>query len=217
MGAGVLSEHFDQALAYAARHHRHQFRKGSNVPYLSHLMSVSALALELGGSENQAIAGLLHDAVEDAPTGEGAAVLADIRERFGEAVASMVEACSDSLNDGPGGKAPWEERKKKYVAELRDGSAKPAEAVLVTAADKIHNARCIADDLRTYGPVFWGTFNTCEHDLLWYYTAVEAAVAERLAGSVAAAQLHGTVDDLLEAAGADRSKVPTEPGECGCR
>ena len=99
LGAGPLSERFDQALAYAARHHRTQLRKGSRVPYLSHLMSVSALVLEHGGSEDQAIAALLHDAVEDAPAGQGPAVLREIRERFGEAVARIVEACSDGLDE----------------------------------------------------------------------------------------------------------------------
>src|ERR671928_1056366 len=95
LGAGPLSERFDEALAYAARHHRTQLRKGSRVPYLSHLMSVSALVLEHGGSEDQAIAGLLHDAVEDAPRGQGGAVLDHIRKTWGEPVAAMVKACSD--------------------------------------------------------------------------------------------------------------------------
>lgn len=214
LGAGALGERFDRALAYAARHHREQCRKGSNVPYLSHLMSVSALVLEMGGSEDQAIAGLLHDAVEDADAGQGPDVLGDIREQFGEAVASMVMACSDSLNDSPEGKAPWAERKEAYVRGL---AKKSGDALLVTAADKVHNARSITADLRAYGRTFWGTFNACEHDLLWYYTAIDAAVCERLAGSLAAARLHSTVDDLLKAAGYKRATVATEPGQCGCR
>src|SRR5215212_3008128 len=95
LGAGALTPRFDDALQFASEHHRTQFRKGSHVPYLSHLMSVSALVLEHGGTEDQAIAGLLHDAVEDAPAGQGGAVLAEIRQRFGDAVAEMVAACSD--------------------------------------------------------------------------------------------------------------------------
>src|SRR5438477_11665077 len=90
LGCGPLSERFDEALTYASRHHRRQLRKGSRVPYMTHLMSVSALVLEHGGSEDQAIAALLHDAVEDAPDGQGGAVLADIRARFGETVATIV-------------------------------------------------------------------------------------------------------------------------------
>src|SRR3712207_451220 len=98
MGAGPLSERFDEALVFAARHHRDQLRKGSRVPYMTHLMSVSALVLEHGGSEHQAIAGLLHDAVEDAPKGIGGAVLVEIRSRFGHDVADIVRACSDGLD-----------------------------------------------------------------------------------------------------------------------
>src|ERR671912_1072920 len=99
MGAGRLSERFDAALVFAARQHREQLRKGSRVPYMSHLMSVSALVMEHGGTEDQAIAALLHDAVEDAPAGQGGAVLAKIREQFGDSVADMVAGCSDGLND----------------------------------------------------------------------------------------------------------------------
>src|SRR3954468_24983805 len=99
MGCGALSERFDEALFYASRHHREQLRKGSQVPYMTHLMSVSALVLEHGGTEDQAIAGLLHDAMEDAPAGQGGAVLAEIKKRFGDPVADMVVACSDGLND----------------------------------------------------------------------------------------------------------------------
>src|SRR5947209_20615753 len=118
MGAGELTARYDQALAYASEHHRTQFRKGSRVPYLSHLMSVSALVLEHGGTEEQAVAGLLHDAVEDAEPGEGGAVLEDIRATWGDPVAAMVKACSDSLNDTAEGKAPWEDRKREYAAAL---------------------------------------------------------------------------------------------------
>jgi (p)ppGpp synthase/HD superfamily hydrolase len=96
MGAGELTKRFDAALAYASAHHRTQFRKGSRVPYLSHLMSVSALVLEHGGSEDQAIAALLHDAVEDAAPGQGPTVLTDIGVRFEEPVRAMVAACSSA-------------------------------------------------------------------------------------------------------------------------
>jgi (p)ppGpp synthase/HD superfamily hydrolase len=199
MGAGKLTARYDEALAYASAHHRKQFRKGSNVPYLSHLMSVSALVLEHGGTENQAIAGLLHDAVEDAAVGQGRAVLQHIGETWDEQVAAMVEACSDSLNDTAEGKLPWEDRKRAYVAALRDPNKKSDEAVLVTAADKTHNARCIADDLRRYGPDFWSTFNAGPKRLLWYYDEVAAAVAERLPGHSVTAVLQHAVADLHDA------------------
>src|SRR3712207_2691280 len=145
MGSGPLSTRYDEALVYASEHHRKQLRKGSRVPYLTHLMSVSALVLEHGGTEDQAIAGLLHDAVEDAPMGTGGAVLADIRERFGDDVADIVRACSDGLDAGGNRSGTWAERKLAYVEAL---PGKPAETLVVTAADKTHNGLCIAADVR---------------------------------------------------------------------
>ena len=147
---------------YASRHHREQLRKGSRVPYMTHLMSVSALVMEHGGTEDQAIAGLLHDAVEDAPAGQGGAVLAEIRERFGAAVADMVLACSDGLNDSGERKGTWQERKQAYVDGLPH---KSLDALLVTAADKTHNGLCIAADVRRYGQGFWSTFNASPDEL----------------------------------------------------
>ncbi|WP_369134652.1 HD domain-containing protein [Modestobacter sp. I12A-02662] len=217
LGAGPLGERYDEALAYAAAHHRHQLRKGSRVPYMSHLISVSAIVLEHGGSEGQAIAALLHDAVEDAPAGEGLTVLREIRERFGETVADIVEACSDSLNETTAGKAPWAERKRAYIDGLRDKAKKSDEALLVTAADKIHNGSCIAADLRTYGSEFWSTFNACEHELLWYYTSVDAAVTERVPETSIAIALHRAVEDLVAAADADRDSITSGLPDCGCR
>jgi (p)ppGpp synthase/HD superfamily hydrolase len=207
MGSGPLSERYDQALQFAAEHHREQLRKGSQVPYLTHLMSVSALVLEHGGSEDQAIAGLLHDAVEDAPEGRGDAVLADIRERFGDAVADIVRACSDGLDADGNRSGTWPERKLPYVEGL---ATKPADALLVTAADKTHNGLCIAADVRRYGQGFWSTFNASREELLWYYTSVERAVADRLPGSSIAGALRRAVDELLAAAGTERSAVPVE-------
>src|SRR3954454_2451278 len=215
LGTGALSQKLDDALHFAFEQHRFHVRKGSRVPYLSHLLSVSALVLEHGGSEDQAIAGLLHDAVEDAAPGQGPDVLAAIGDEFGPEVRAMVEACSDSLND-EGGKRPWRERKLDYVAGLRLPAKKSDDALLVTAADKIHNARSIARDLRTYGPSFWGTFSACEHDLLWYYTAVEAAIAERVGAHEVVETLHAAVEDLIAAAGQDRTSVPDEPSDGAC-
>ena len=196
MGSGPLSERFDEALLFASRHHRNQLRKGSRVPYMTHLMSVSALVMEHGGSEDQAIAALLHDAVEDAPAGQGGAVLADI-----------VRACSDGLDESGNRSGSWPERKRPYVAGL---AYKPLDAVLVTAADKTHNGLCIAADVRRYGQDFWSTFNASRDELLWYYTSVEQAVAERLPGSSIADALRRAVDELIAAAGTDRSAISAE-------
>src|SRR3712207_813225 len=156
LGCGPLTERFDEALLFAARHHRGQLRKGSHVPYMTHLMSVSALVMEHGGTEDQAIAGLLHDAVEDAPAGQGGAVLAEIRERFGDAVADIVLACSDGLNDSGERRGTWPERKQPYVAGLPH---KSLDALLVAAADRTHNGLCIAAGVRRYGQAFWKTFD----------------------------------------------------------
>ncbi|WP_211307961.1 HD domain-containing protein [Geodermatophilus normandii] len=197
VGSGPLSTRYDDAFAYAAEHHRKQLRKGSQVPYLTHLMSVSALVLEHGGSEDQAIAGLLHDAVEDAPAGTGGEVLAEIRLRFGDDVADIVRACSDGLDADGNRSGTWRERKEAYVSGLGD---KPLDALLVTAADKTHNGLCIAADVRRYGQAFWSTFNASREELLWYYTSVERAVVERLPDSSIAAALQRAVDDLRSAA-----------------
>ncbi|SDM17826.1 HD domain-containing protein [Geodermatophilus siccatus] len=205
MGSGALSERYDRALLFAAEHHRGQLRKGSRVPYLTHLMSVSALVLEHGGSEDQAIAGLLHDAVEDAPAGTGGTVLADIRSRFGDAVGDIVRACSDGLHADGNRSGTWAERKRGYVDGL---ATEPADALLVSAADKTHNGLCIAADVRRYGPGFWATFNAGRDELLWYYTSVERAVAERLPGSSIAEALRRAVDELVAAAGTERTAVP---------
>lgn len=198
MGAGPLSERFDDALVFAARHHREQTRKGSNVPYMSHLMSVSALVLEHGGTEDQAVAALLHDAVEDAQPGQGGAVVSEIRTRFDDAVADIVLACSDGLNDSGERKGTWQQRKQDYVDGLPD---KSLDALLVTAADKTHNGLCIAADVRRYGPGFWTTFNASPDELVWYYTSVRCVVADRLPGSSITEALDRAVAQLVAAAG----------------
>src|SRR3954463_2865138 len=153
---------------------------------MTHLMSVSALVLEHGGTEAQAMAGLLHDAVEDAPAGQGGAVLAEIRERFGKAVADMVAACSDGLNDAGERTGTLQERKQAYVDGLPH---KSLDALLVTAADKTHNGLCIAADVRRYGQQFWTTFNASSEELLWYYTSIRDVVAERVPDTSIAAAL----------------------------
>jgi (p)ppGpp synthase/HD superfamily hydrolase len=160
-----LSPQFEQALVYAAILHSGQGRKGTAVPYVSHVMSVAALALENGANEDEAIAALLHDAVEDAG---GAARLEDIRLRFGQAVADIVDGCTDT-DQTP--KPPWKERKEKYIAQLAHGSD---SIKLVSCADKVHNARSIVADLREQGDALWSRFTTGKPGTLWYYrTLVE--------------------------------------------
>ncbi len=133
----VLTDRFDRALLYATHVHGGQMRKGSTTPYVAHLLAVSATVLEYGGDEDQAIGALLHDTAEDQG---GTGRLADIRNRFGERVAEIVEACSDSLADtyAGEGKAPWRERKEGYIAHVRQAAP---DVLLVSLADKVHISR----------------------------------------------------------------------------
>ena len=162
----ALGPRFEEALTYAARLHREQVRKGSGVPYLSHLLSVAGIALEHGASEDEAIAALLHDAVEDQG---GATTLAEIRRRFGDTVADIVAGCSDT-DVVP--KPPWRPRKEAYVAHLASASS---SARLVSAADKLHNARSILTDYRRLGEGVWTRFAGGKEGTLWYYRAVVQA------------------------------------------
>lgn len=159
----ALSPRFREALATAFHYHSRQVRKGSGVPYLSHLLAVAAMVLENGGDEDVAVAALLHDAVEDQG---GDATLEVIRTRFGDRVASLVRACSDCL-ESP--KPPWRERKEAYLQHLETASA---DALLITLADKIHNARTIAEDLEREGAGVWDRFRGGRSGTLWYYRSL---------------------------------------------
>lgn len=165
----ILSRKFDEALAFAMDLHRKQVRKGTGVPYVSHLLSVAALVLEHGGTEEQAIAALLHDAVED-QGGKPTAIA--IRARFGDTVADIVDGCTDT-DVWP--KPPWRSRKEAYVARVR---LEPAHVRLVSAADKLHNARTMVTDLRIHGPALWKRFNAGGEETLWYLRALVEAFRE---------------------------------------
>jgi (p)ppGpp synthase/HD superfamily hydrolase len=161
-----LGSRFEEALPFAAQLHRNQVRKGTGVPYVSHLMAVAALVLEHGGNEDEAIAALLHDAVEDQG---GADTLRKIRERFGDNVAAIVEGCTDT-DQMP--KPPWRPRKEAYLAHV--ASASPSVR-LVSAADKLHNARTIVADQRRFGDDVWRRFSGGRDGTLWYYRALVEA------------------------------------------
>lgn len=160
------------SLAFAI--HADQVRKGTTTPYISHLMAVAAIVLEHGGDEEQACAGLLHDAIEDG----GAQWEAVIRERFGARVAGIVRACTDA-DIQP--KPPWRARKEAYLAHL--DTAHP-DALLVSAADKLHNARAILSDLQTHGPAVFDRFNAGRDGTLWYYESLSAVLSRRLPGAL---------------------------------
>jgi (p)ppGpp synthase/HD superfamily hydrolase len=155
-----LTIQFEDALVYATQLHAGQNRKRSFVPYISHLLAVTALVLEDGGDEDEAIAALLHDAVEDQG---GLATLEEIRNRYGERVAAIVVGCTDAYSIP---KPPWRERKEEYIASLRQAD----QAVRrVSLADKVHNARSTLRDLTREGESVWARFNGGKEGTLWYY------------------------------------------------
>jgi (p)ppGpp synthase/HD superfamily hydrolase len=161
--SGKLGSRFNAAFLFAAEKHATQTRKKTDVPYISHLMSVAALVLEAGGGEDEAVAALLHDVVEDCG---GHPVLEEIRERFGPRVAKIVEGCTDAYTIP---KPPWKARKLEYLDILRRSGD---EVRLVSAADKLHNVRTILADYRREGDSVWDRFSGRRDGTLWYYRAV---------------------------------------------
>jgi (p)ppGpp synthase/HD superfamily hydrolase len=188
--SSFLTWRFDTALQFASGLHHQQTRKGGSVPYIAHLMSVCALVIEAGGDEDQAIAGLLHDAVEDQG---GIPTLETIRHMFGDRVARIVEACSDSTATDPNEKPPWRERKVKYLEHLRMASA---DVVLVSAADKLHNARAILSDYRVVGERLWTRFNAAKADQLWYYGALVETLSHTAAPKAIVDELSRVAEEL---------------------
>ncbi|MBE2317842.1 HD domain-containing protein [Solirubrobacter sp. CPCC 204708] len=194
----MLSDAFDRALLLVTEHHRRQLRKGTDVPYVSHLLSVSALTLEMGGSETEAIAALLHDAVED---GGGPPMLARLEADFGPDVARMVLANSDSDTEP---KPPWSERKRAYIASI---AHKQPDELRVSLADKLHNARAILLDLRTHGDTIWTRFQAGESGAVraYYRGLYDAFDARRDAlgprAVPALEELGRTIDEIDRLAG----------------
>ena len=162
----TLGGRLDDAFKYAREVHATQSRKGADTPYLGHLLGVASIVLDDGGSEDEAIAALLHDAAEDQG---GRERLADIRGRFGEAVARIVEDCTDSW-DAP--KAPWGERKAAYVRHARTLSA---PSLRVSAADKVHNTYALLRDLRNEGEAVWSRYRATADDVMAYYEGLVRA------------------------------------------
>lgn len=158
-----LTDRYSDALVFAFELHRTQFRKGSQIPYVAHLLGVSSLVLENGGGEAEAIAGLLHDAAEDQG---GSPVLAAIESRFGRTVSEIVLGCTDSLDEP---KPPWRERKERYLQHLPTASR---SVQLVSSCDKLYNARSIVADYRSLGEALWDRFRGGREGTLWYYRAL---------------------------------------------
>jgi (p)ppGpp synthase/HD superfamily hydrolase len=178
------------ASALAFQIHAEQRRKGTVTPYVSHLLAVAAIVLEYGGDEDQACAGFLHDAIEDG----GAQWETVIRDRFGARVADIVRACTDADTQP---KPPWRQRKEAYLRHLE---SEGTDALLVSAADKLHNARAIVSDLRTHGPSMLSRFNAGRDGTLWYYQALSEVLRRRLPGPMTR-ELGQAVEDMQALAG----------------
>jgi len=185
----AVSARYGEALLWAEELHRDQCRKGKAVPYISHLIGVSALVWEDGGSEEQAIAALLHDAIED--VGQSHASIAD---RFGEAVANIVRDCTDTGDTAPGGKKePWLLRKTRFIASLEH---KPEASLLVTAADKAHNAGDMVLDARR-DPAMWSKFTAGLEGSAWYLLRMHQQLKRQLPRSRSVERLGEAVSEIL--------------------
>jgi (p)ppGpp synthase/HD superfamily hydrolase len=192
---------FNNALEYAATAHRAQKRKSTEIPYVGHLLGVASIVIDAGGNEDESIAALLHDAPEDQG---GQARLDDIRIRFGDRVATIVEACSDSLAEDPCLKADWPTRKRAYLNHLATND--DASIFLVSAADKLHNLRSMAADYAVVGDALWSRFNPAagKAGCIRYYRSLARSYAKINEARVAriAVELQATLDRLEAACGA---------------
>src|SRR5258705_9444278 len=201
-----LSRQFEKALTYATRIHGGQLRKKTRIPYIAHILGVAAIAMEYRANETEAIAALLHDAVEDCG---GARRLRDIERKFGKDVAKIVEGCTDT-DQTP--KPPWLERKKAYVAHVRNA---PMPTKLVSASDKLHNIRAILMDYRKEGERLWRRFNGGKQGALWYYRVlVDPFTGKRIQTLVQ--ELDPTLTQLeLLSNNEAQVKQPPAPNEAG--
>lgn len=190
----MLSPRFDEALVYASRVHAGQTRPGKPVPYIAHPLAVCSLVLEAGGDEDLAVGGLLHDTAEDHG---GRARLEDIRQRFGQRVAAIVEGCSDSLEDP---RPPWRIRKERYIEHLWQASD---DVLLVSLADKVHNARSILMDYREHGDAIWSRFAGGRDYAAWYLVELARLFAEKRPGPLTdeLARVVREIVELMEGAG----------------
>jgi (p)ppGpp synthase/HD superfamily hydrolase len=190
-----LTWRFDTALQFASGLHHQQPRKGTTIPYIAHLMSVCALVIEAGGDEDQAIAALLHDAVEDQG---GLPTLDTIRQIFGKRVADAVESCSDSTVSDPKNKGLWRTRKEKYLEHLRGTDNK--DALLIAAADKLHNARAMLSDYQEIGEQLFLRFNASKEDQFWYYGELVETLRKKAAPKPLVDELERVVKELTRLA-----------------
>ena len=171
----MLTDRLSKGLALAVDAHRRQLRKGTKIPYVSHPMAVASIALEYGADEDQAIAALLHDVIEDG----GAKYIPIIEAQFGARVLEIVQGCTDGVPDNNGRKTvAWKLRKEAYIAHLKEASD---DVLLVSGSDKLHNARAILHDLQTVGASVFDRFKSSKEETLWYYSSLSDVFVSRKA------------------------------------
>ena len=198
----MLTERFDDALVMASSLHRDDIRKGTSIPYIAHLLGVCELVLTGGGDEDEAIAALLHDALEDHADKISPS---DIEQRFGSRVRRIVEGCTDTPADYRGGKKPdWRSRKEAYIKHIADV---PANELRVAIADKLYNARAILADFREIGDAVFTRFKASKTETLWYYRSVSAAFVAAGVNGRLATDLAETVHTLETAATKEEAKA----------
>jgi GTP pyrophosphokinase len=195
----VLTRKFTRAFEFACAAHAEQQRKGTSVPYAAHLLGVASLVLDGGGNQNEAVAALLHDTLEDTTT-----TRKQLRKRFGREVARIVVACTDVPVTGSGKQRArdagnWRERKTRSIEHLEDPST-PESVLRVRAADALHNARTTVADLRRFGPETWRRFHAGAVDQLWYYRSLSIALSPRLPGLLSD-ELRAAVREMEQLAG----------------
>jgi len=198
----TLTKRFEEAVVYATTVHAGQIRRKTGMPFVAHLLGVASLVLEHHGSETEAIAALLHDAVEDAG---GRSRLTDIRARFGDEIGDIVAGCTDSDEFPP---PPWRTRKENYLNHLPTASK---SVLLVSAADKLHNARALLRTLRIHGDEIWTRYSGGVDGTLWYYRALAESfgktgpvdLADELAFTVSRIESH--TDEPKKSGGAGKS------------
>lgn len=187
----MLTERISEALALAVEAHDGQKRKGTNIPYIAHPMGVASIALDHGADEDQAMAALLHDAVEDG----GSQYAKRIREQFGDRVADIVEGCTDGVLDANGKKEAWGPRKERYIDHLKSATD---DVLLVSGSDKLHNARAIVEDLLRIGPAVFDRFTATQEQTIWYYETLANVFSNR--GTPIASALKDTVQRMRQLA-----------------
>ena len=184
----MITPRFSRALSLAIEAHDGDFRKGTTIPYISHPLAVASIALEYGADEDQAIAALLHDAIEDG----GRKYVSLIKEQFGERVLYLVESCTDGVPDDYGKKTDWKERKISYLLHLNRAHD---DVLLISGADKLHNARAILSDLKSVGQSVYERFSAEKFDTLWYYASLADIFSAREAPM--AKQVEETVKEIM--------------------